>query len=289
MTAAPIEEFATETVPARTRVELDEQQITDMGLLGPALLSGPANVIMQLSHPAVGYGVYESKVDSGNLYKHPVKRTRTTLTYLAVAATGGPELRRKYRQAVNRSHVQVRSVESSPVKYNAFDPELQLWVAACLYRGWEDCVRIFGDEADLTEEAYRQGAVMGTTLQMPPEMWPATRADFEVYWNSVLDEMVIDDVIGSYLKSIVRLEFASPVLRVLMGRFSEILTIGFLPPEFREKIGFTQTKTDKLIFDLHNKILRGMVHVMPKSWRQFPFNLLLADLKWRMTTNRPLI
>lgn len=289
MTAGPIEEFATETVPNRTRVELDEQQITDMGLIGAALLSGPANVIMQLSHPAVGYGVYESKVDSGNLYKHPVKRTRTTLTYLAVAAAGGPELRRKYRQAVNRSHAQVRSVESSPVKYNAFDPKLQLWVAACLYRGWEDCVRIFGDESDLTEEAYRQGAVMGTTLQMPPEMWPATRADFEVYWNSVLDDMVIDDVIGSYLKSLVRLEFASPVLRVLMGRFSEILTIGFLPPEFRDKIGFTQSKREKFLFDAHNRVLRGMIQTMPRSWRMFPFNLLLADLKWRMRTGRPLI
>ncbi|MCF8604452.1 oxygenase MpaB family protein [Gordonia sp. HY442] len=289
MTADPIEEFATETVPTRTRVELDEQQISDMGLLGPALLSGPANVIMQLSHPAVGYGVYESKVDSGNLYKHPVKRTRTTLTYLAVAATGGGELRRKYRQAVNRSHAQVRSVESSPVKYNAFDPSLQLWVAACLYRGWEDCVRIFGDEADLTEEAYRQGAVMGTTLQMPPEMWPATRADFEDYWNSVLDDMVIDDVIGSYLKSLVRLEFAPAALRVLAGRFSEIMTIGFLPPEFRDKIGFTQSKRDKLLFDVNTRALRALVQTLPQSWRQFPFNVLLADLKWRMRTNRPLI
>ncbi|MGO3327175.1 oxygenase MpaB family protein [Gordonia sp. (in: high G+C Gram-positive bacteria)] len=289
MTAEAIEEFATETVPARTRAELDEQQITTMGLLGPALLSGPANVIMQLSHPAVGYGVYESKVDSGNLYKHPVKRTRTTLTYLAVAAMGGPELRRKYRQAVNRSHAQVRSTESSPVKYNAFDPGLQLWVAACLYRGWEDCVRLFGDEADLTEEAYRQGAVMGTTLQMPPEMWPATRADFEVYWNSVLDDMVIDDVIGSYLKSLVRLEFASPILRVLAGRFSEIMTIGFLPPEFRDKIGFTQTRSAKFLFNANTRTLRAVVHTLPRSWRQFPFNILLADLKWRLRTNRPLV
>ncbi|GAA4671013.1 oxygenase MpaB family protein [Gordonia humi] len=289
MTTEAVDEFVTETVPARTRVELDEQQITDMGLLGPALLSGPANVIMQLSHPSVGYGVYESKVDTGNLYKHPVKRTRTTLTYLAVAAEGGPELRRKYRQAVNRSHAQVRSVESSPVKYNAFDPRLQLWVAACLYRGWEDCVRIFGDETALTEEAYRQGAVMGTTLQMPPEMWPATRAEFEEYWQSTLAEMEIDDVIGSYLKSLVRLRFAHPVVRALMGRFSEIMTIGFLPPEFREKIGFTQTRTDKLVFDTHNKIMRAAVHAMPPSWRKFPFNLLLADLRWRMRTNRPLI
>ena len=43
-----------------------------------------ANVIMQLSLPGVGYGVLESPVDSGNVYKHPFKRARTTGTYLAV-------------------------------------------------------------------------------------------------------------------------------------------------------------------------------------------------------------
>lgn len=134
-------------------------------------------MIAQLTLPAVGYGVYESKVETGNLFKHPVKRTRTTLTYLAVAAMGDAELRRKYRHAVSKSHAHVRSSSSSPVKYNAFDAKLQLWVAACLYRGWEDMIRLYGDPSVITEEAYRQGAIMGTTLQMPPEMWPATRAD----------------------------------------------------------------------------------------------------------------
>ena len=35
------------------------------GIPGIALLAGPANVIMQLGHPAVGYGVMESRVESG--------------------------------------------------------------------------------------------------------------------------------------------------------------------------------------------------------------------------------
>src|SRR5947209_11018649 len=55
-------------------------------LLNPAAVLLPAaNVIMQLSRPGVGYGVVESPVDSGNVYKHPFKRARTTGTYLSVA------------------------------------------------------------------------------------------------------------------------------------------------------------------------------------------------------------
>ena len=41
-----------------------------------------------------------------------------------------------YRRAVNGAHAQVYSTDESPVEYNAFNPELQLWVAACLYWGF---------------------------------------------------------------------------------------------------------------------------------------------------------
>ena len=108
-------------------------------LLNPAALLLPAaNVIMQLSLPGVGYGVLESPVDSGNVYKHPFKRARTTGTYLAVATIGTESDRALIRAAVDVAHRQVRSTSSSPVSYNAFDPKLQLWVAACLYRYFVD-------------------------------------------------------------------------------------------------------------------------------------------------------
>ena len=60
----------------------------DDGLMGIALLLGPANVIMQLARPGVGYGVMESRVESGRVDLHPIKRARTTFTYLAVALAG---------------------------------------------------------------------------------------------------------------------------------------------------------------------------------------------------------
>src|SRR5258708_36567178 len=62
----------------------------DDTLMGMALLLGPANVIMQLARPGVGYGVMESRVESGRIDLHPIKRARTTFTYLA-AAMAGPD------------------------------------------------------------------------------------------------------------------------------------------------------------------------------------------------------
>ena len=107
-----------------------------------AFAAGAANVIMQLSWPEVGYGVAESKVDSGNLLKHPWKRARTTFQYLAVAIMGRPDDRAAFREAVNSSHRHVKSTANSPVRYNAFDCELQMWVAACLFVGLEDTYQL---------------------------------------------------------------------------------------------------------------------------------------------------
>ena len=64
-------------------------------LMGILLIAGPANVIMQLAQPGVGYGVLESRVESGRVDRHPIKRARTTFTYLAVATNGSDERRRR--------------------------------------------------------------------------------------------------------------------------------------------------------------------------------------------------
>src|SRR5437879_1829568 len=71
--------------------------------------AGVSNVVMQLSWPAVGYGVKDSKVHSGSAMKHPVKRARTTFTFLAVSLLGDETDQRVFRKAVNGQHAQVRS------------------------------------------------------------------------------------------------------------------------------------------------------------------------------------
>jgi len=140
---------STSTQPApRRRSLLPQPSCADNPMMGVALLAGPANVIMQLARPGVGYGVLESRVESGRVDLHPIKRARTTFTYLVVATQGSDEQKAAFREAVDSAHRQVRSTADSPVKYNAFDRDLQLWVGACLYKGNVDVHRIFLGEMD---------------------------------------------------------------------------------------------------------------------------------------------
>jgi uncharacterized protein (DUF2236 family) len=267
----------------------------DDGLMGIALLAGPANVIMQLSRPGVGYGVVESRVESGRVDLHPIKRARTTFTYLAVATRGSAAQKAAFRTAVNKAHAQVYSTDESPVRYHAFDKELQLWVAACLYKGAVDIYRIFVGEMDdeVADAHYREGMALGTTLQVPAHMWPADRAAFDEYWRTSLDAVHIDDTVREYLYPIAASRLAGLRLPGPLQRWNEelalLITTGFLPQRFRDEMRLPWDAARQRRFDRLMAVLRTINDLLPRPLRQFPFNVLLTDLDWRLRTGRPLI
>jgi uncharacterized protein (DUF2236 family) len=260
-------------------------------MFGVNLMGGVANVIMQLARPAVGYGVVESKVETGQVFKHPYKRARTTHSYLAVATMGTQADKQAYRRAVDTVHQYVRSDANSPVRYNAFDPDLQLWVAACLYRWLEDGARLFGDPLDeaTKETLYQQAASMGTTLQVPAEMWPADRAAFEKYWDEQLSTMVIDDTVRDYFNALLDLKMLPLPLALLGRRFHRFVTAGYLPGHFRDQMNIPWTPMHQQRWDNLMRGIAGIVRPLPPVLRRFPFNLYLWDLRRRIATNRPLV
>jgi uncharacterized protein (DUF2236 family) len=265
---------------------------TDEGQIGVGLLAGPANVIMQLARPGVGYGVLESRVESGRVDLHPIKRARTTFTYLAVAADGSDEQKAAFRRAVNRAHAQVYSTKESPVFYNAFDPELQMWVGACIYKGIVDIYRIFVGEIDeeATERLFEEGISLGTMLQVPREMWPADQAAFDRYWEDSMAEVHIDDTVRQYLWPIAAGRVRGARLPAALQRrfddFNLLITTGFLPQHFRDEMRLEWNPQMQRRFDRLMKGIRTVNNLMPRFIREFPFNVLLKDLDWRIRTGR---
>jgi uncharacterized protein (DUF2236 family) len=253
-------------------------------LLNPAAVLLPAaNVIMQLSLPGVGYGVLESPVDSGNVYKHPFKRARTTGTYLAVAAIGTESDRALIRDAVDVAHRQVRSTSSSPVSYNAFDPKLQLWVASCLYRYFVDQHEfLHGPLDDATADAvYRDAKRLGTTLQVPERMWPADRDAFDEYWKRSLDELHIDPPVREHLHGVASMAFLPLPLRALAGPFNRFATTGFLAPEFRAMMELQWSQGQQRRFDWLLAALRLADRLIPHRAWIFGYQLYLWDMRIR--------
>ena len=253
-------------------------------IAGPAgFVGAAANVLMQLGWSEVGHGVVESSVDSGNVMLHPWKRLRTTISYLVVALFGTDADRDAFRKAVNRSHVPVHSGPESPVSYNAFDPELQLWVAACLYVGFRDMRTAFLGELDdeTAEELYQHCSLLGTTLQVPRDAWPADLLAFEDYWTAGLKRVHYDDVVRDHLLSLVDLQMVPRWMRIGNAQVNRFFTVGFLPPEFREAMGLAWSPAQQRRFDRIVAGLRFVTRLSPRWVLVLPLRLQLAEVRMR--------
>ncbi|HUS22998.1 MAG TPA: oxygenase MpaB family protein [Aeromicrobium sp.] len=254
------------------------------------LAAGLANVALQLAWPEVGYGVVESRVESGSVTKHPFKRFRTTIGYLGVTLLGSHELRRAFREAINAQHRQVRSTAQSPVKYNAFNRDLQLWVASCIYYGFIDTItRMHGPLTREEEEVLlRAGARVGTTLQVPADKWHGSVDDFWAYWEAGLQRCEIDDRVGEYLNGLLRLAMLPAPLRWVFGRSTRWANTGFLPEPIRDQLGLEWTDRDQRRHDRLMRVTGKVSRVLPHVVRAFPFNAMMWNLELRRRLGRPL-
>ncbi len=269
--------------------EVDEQILRRLNGFA-VFLAGPANVLMQLAWPEVGHGVAESKVESGSVLKHPFKRYRTTIGYLGVALFADEELRAAYREAVNKQHRPVRSGPESPVKYNAFNRELQLWVASCLYYGARDImVRTTGPLTPAEEDAVlRASARFGTTLQVPPEMWHEDFASFEEYWADGLARVRIDEPVRDYLMQVLDMSILPLPLKLLLGRPLQWTNTGFLPEEIRDAMGLEWSERDERAHSTVMRMIGRAMAPLPFRVRNLPVDLMVANIRVRRRLGKPL-
>ena len=266
----------------------------DMGrrlISGLSLAPAGANVIMQLSRLPIGHAIVESKVESGSLRHHPLKRTRTTLAFIMVALFGTDHERAVMRREVNGQHRLVRSDHQSTVSYDAFDPELQLWVAACMFRGVIDTMSLL--HGPVNDESFaallRRCAPFATTLQVSESRWPADRTAFEEYWASALLEVHMDDVTRTYLQGLASLEFMPAPLARLLGPFHRFLTVGFLPSPFREELGLPwSSRHQERFVRLTSRAAVINTH-LPKVIREFPWNVIEFDTRRRIARGQSVL
>nr|WP_245662402.1 oxygenase MpaB family protein [Nocardia vermiculata] len=250
-----------------------------------------ANVAMQMARPGVGHGVADSKVETGALMVHPWKRARTTTQYLAVAILGSEEEKRLFREAVNTAHRRVRSDPGAKVKYNAFDRNLQLWVACCLYIGFEDSYQLLHGKMspEQAEEFYQTSSTLATTLQVTEDMWPATRAEFDVYWNAASELAVVDDKVQAYVDDLLHLRMIFWPLRLVFGELLRFLTKGFLGTYFRELYSIEWSESDQRRFENLFLFVGFVNRFIPKFIRFAPTHWLMRDLRKRLEKEHAII
>lgn len=249
-------------------------------------LGAGATVLLQLASPGVGHGV----ADHSSTLHRPMDRLRTTMTYVYAVTLGTPDERREIVRMVNRAHVPVHSKTDGPVSYNAFDADLQLWVAATLYKNGATLYeRFFGSLDDASaERLYRQSAVYGTALQVKPDMWPATREEFEVYWQHSLDTLEVDDRVRGYVHALLHGGDSPWIVRLGLP-LNRFVTTGLLPSRIRDELELPWGPRDQRRFDRLMTALPKVYRLVPRRVRWLPSSFYLWDMRRRLRTGRHIV
>ncbi|MFJ5861154.1 oxygenase MpaB family protein [Pseudarthrobacter sp. NPDC092439] len=248
----------------------------DLGAEGILLAGAGRALLLQIANPAVGRGVAEHSAFTDR----PLHRLKGTLTYVYAVVYGNEEQIRAVRRRVNRAHARVRSgPEAGAAGYSAYDPELQLWVAATLYDTAATILtRVYGPfDDDSADAMYREYAKLGTALQLPARMWPGDRAAFGRYWEERLATLRADDAAVQIGRSLLYPATAPLWYRALMPP-ARFMTAGLLTEQLRDDFGLPWSARSERRFQRTMSALAVTYPRLPRRIRHWVKDYCLSGL-----------
>jgi uncharacterized protein (DUF2236 family) len=249
------------------------------------LAGGGCAILLQIADPGVGVGV----VHHSDFASDPMRRLRNTLTYIYVIVYGSADDTARVTAMVDAAHRSVRG--TGPVRgagptrsngptpgdgpvpgdgYDATDPESQLWVAATLYDTAVTVYEsVFGALAPEDADAvYREYAVLGTALQVPPELWPDDRAAFHRYWNSQLARLRVTDDTRRVARELLHSRAIPWWLRASMP-LARLVTAGLLTPSLRVAFELPWDARQRR-YERAMRVVAAVYPRLPRSIRHWP-------------------
>jgi uncharacterized protein (DUF2236 family) len=164
--------------------------------------------------------------------------------------------------------------------YYADDPELHKWTAATLFVSLVVVHEaFFGKLSREKQEAlYKESAVYGTSLRMPPDMWPPTLDAFWEYWNHNIETLQVTDWAKSLSRDLLHpkklplwLRPSAPVAR--------LLTIHWLPERFQREYDIKITPFNTAMYHFVVGYTSLVYPYLPKKLKQLPSKMYMKDLK----------
>ncbi|WP_461001982.1 oxygenase MpaB family protein [Streptomonospora sediminis] len=234
-------------------------------LLGAAAYA----VLLQIARPGVGQGVR----DHSDFSRRPVDRLRGTLVFVYGVVFGTADEAERISRIVRAVHKRVVGPG-----YSAQDPDLQVWVAATLYAcDMHIYELVFGPmDPGEKEQVYQYAAVFATALGCPRDRWPATRAEFDRYWQDRIAAIEVDDTARAIAHDL--FHPANPVVRMLV-KVQRFLAAGLLPEHVREGFGLEWGPVSQRRFDRLVAVVRAVYPRLPMAVRSLPRDFYLYDMR----------
>lgn len=232
-----------------------------------------ATVAWQMARPGVGRGVARHS----RTLERPLDRLHASMAYVYAVTLGTDADRQRIARHVNRVHAPVRGDG-----YSALDPDLQLWVAATLYRGAIDVHALFaGPVPEHARNAlYREAWGFGRTLQVGDAQWPSDADAFERWWIVQVERLSVDAEVRAYLHAVLRGGNAPWYLRPALP-LQRFVTRGLLPPRLRAMFELPWTARDERRWRWFRRWAPRLYRMVPRTLRHWPARYFLDQLRKR--------
>jgi uncharacterized protein (DUF2236 family) len=261
--------------------------MSDRGLFGPdsvtwrvnregvLLLGGGTALILQLSHPLVAAGVAEHS----NYRDEPWARLYRTLDMTTKIMFGPTALAEDTARKLRHVHGLIRGETTEAAgrfpagtKYDARTPELLMWVHATLVHVGLDVYRRYVGPLPIGDQQryYEEQKLAGEKFGIPREKQPETFADFNDYFDAMLEGD--DTAVTSALLDVVDATLHPPLPRVArpLVEALNLATIGLLPASLRAELGLPWGPARRRLFDASRVVLSRSLPVLPRLFREFP-------------------
>jgi uncharacterized protein (DUF2236 family) len=244
---------------------------------------GVAAVLLQIAHAPVGIAVAKH---SDFTYRR-IERARRSIVYIYCMTFGTTAERRLITDATHKAHSHVKGKN-----YDANDVQAQLWVAATIY--WslvESYENVFGKlEEERADRVYKEFSVMATALRVPPELWPSDRAAFKIYWDDMLDKLVVTDEAKGVAKDVIDpnssqgIPWGTWLYFTFKRPVSRFVTTEMLPERIRNEFDLPSTAYTRTMFKLYNNLNATIVPYLPMALRYYTKEYFMADFRKRVAT-----
>ncbi|MGH3635362.1 oxygenase MpaB family protein [Mycobacterium sp.] len=243
-------------------------------------LIGPRPAVLQNMLAELGQGVLDHSV----FFSDTAARVKRSLPPIFMTVYGSD--RDHPGQQVRDFHHEIKGDMPNGNRYHALDPETYYWAHATFV----EQVLYFADTfvKRLTEEEKQQIYLESKTWYrrygVSDRSMPADHAEFQRYWDDMLDSVVVAHPTAKYGIGYVTKGFPCPkgvppllwrVIAVVFNPVAAFLTTGGLPPQARALLGLRWSER-------HERRYQRFAAV----WRSRPVNWLWEHLPMRLRYNR---
>ncbi|KAH0593572.1 hypothetical protein MHUMG1_08710 [Metarhizium humberi] len=247
-------------------VLLRELLVDDIYLLG-----GQFAILCQFAHPGLAKGSY---LHSSFASRIP-QRLQNTARFLNAAVYGTPDDKRAIFSVIHSYHRHVKGDG-----YDANDPELHRWTAATLFVALvtvQDAL-LGGFTHDQMETLYREAAVYGTSLRMPPDMWPPTLDDFWAYWHRNIETLEVTDMARKLCRDLLYPVDLPLHMRALLP-LARVVTVNLLPGRLAREYDLVPSTLSWLQFQAVARTMRLAWPLLPQNVTGAMHAEYMEDLK----------